>query len=110
MRTGLRRACHVRAFLSQTCHIRALLSGALVIGLSIASSPAQCADDAIPIEQEPQHRMKFSNAHVRLFDVVLPPGYISLWHSHVTDGVFVNIEPSETREEVPGAKPSDRPP
>ena len=90
--------------------MRTGLRNALLIGLTVASAPALCADDAVPIEQEPQHRMKFSNAHVRLFDVLLPPGYISLWHSHVTDGVFVNIEPSETREEVPGAKPSDRPP
>ena len=55
------------------------------------------ADRIVPIEQEPQHRLKFQNRHVRFFDVLLPPGYNSMWHSHLYDGVLVNIEAAETR-------------
>ncbi len=50
----------------------------------------------VPIEAEPRHELKFQNRHLRLFDVQLPPGYRSLVHTHLHDGVFVNIEGSET--------------
>jgi hypothetical protein len=68
------------------------------------------AQSIVPIDEEPQHRLKFQNQHVRLFDVLLPPSYISLWHFHAHDGVFVNIEASASREQVLGAEPTDRPP
>ncbi len=71
---------------------------------------AIAAESIIPIEEEPQHRLKFQNQHVRLFDVLLPPGYKGLWHFHVYDGVFVNIEAASTNEQVLGADPADRPP
>lgn len=71
---------------------------------------AAAADSIVPIEEEPQHRLQFQNQHVRMFDVLLPPGYNSLWHVHVYDGVFVNIEPAPTREQVLSAEPADRRP
>jgi quercetin dioxygenase-like cupin family protein len=64
----------------------------------------------VPIEEEPMHKLKFENAHVRFFDVQLPPGYESLWHSHVFDGVFVNISPSETTAQDLGGEPTKRDP
>jgi hypothetical protein len=85
--------------------IRAIAAGILLI-----AGPAKAAESIVPIEEEPQHRLKFQNQHVRLFDVLLPPGYNSLWHVHVYDGVFVNIEPATTKEQVLGAEPADRPP
>jgi quercetin dioxygenase-like cupin family protein len=42
--------------------------------------------------------------------VQLPPGYETKWHSHEHDGVFVNIEPSETRAQDLGGQPAVRPP
>ena len=36
---------------------------------------ARAAAEPVPIEQEPRHRLKFENAHVRFFDVQLEPGY-----------------------------------
>jgi hypothetical protein len=68
------------------------------------------AEQIVPIEQEPQHQLKFQNQFVRLFDVQLPRGYKGQWHSHIYDGVFVNIEASETRAQDLGADPADRPP
>jgi hypothetical protein len=70
---------------------------ALVAGLA-GLAPA-LASEPVPIDQEPRHRLAFSNAHVRFFDVRLPPGYRSLMHLHHHDGVFVNIAPSETLAE-----------
>ena len=75
--------------------------GGLALALAVASGGAApaSAEEPVPIDQEPRHRLVFSNAHVRFFDVFLPPGYRSLMHVHHHDGVFVNIAPSETLAE-----------
>ena len=54
------------------------------------------AEPIVPIEAEPRHELKFQNRHLRLFDVQLPPGYATLVHTHLHDGVFVNVDASET--------------
>lgn len=66
------------------------------------------ADDAVPIEQEPRHRLVFENRHIRHFDVQLEPGYVALYHWHRNDGVFVNIRPSETTAQDLGAQANTR--
>jgi hypothetical protein len=83
----------------------ALLAGALLL----AALPLH-AEAPVPIHLEPMHRLVFSNAHVRFFDVRLPPGYRSLMHVHQHDGVFVNIAPAVTVSEDWGAEPVQRPP
>ena len=82
----------------------------LAAGMLLLASAALAVESIVSIEEEPQHRLKFQNQHVRLFDVLLPPGYKGLWHYHVYDGVFVNIEAAPTNEQVLGADPADRPP
>ena len=57
---------------------------------------ASAAEEPIPIEQEPRHKLVFANDHVRYFDVELEPGYESRYHWHRADGVFVNISSSPT--------------
>lgn len=85
--------------------VRGLAGAALLLAAAVSN-----AQNVVPIDEEPQHRLKFQNDHVRLFDVLLPPGYKSQVHYHVNDGVFVNIEASPTRETVLGGEPSERPP
>ena len=75
----------------------------------LASAGAWAQSKIVPIEQEPMHQLKFQNRHVRLFDVLLPPGYFGVWHSHIYDGVFVNIEPRARAQDL-GAEPADRAP
>ena len=82
------------------------LATALLVTLSCAAQ----AEDPVPIDQEPQHELKFQNAHVRFFDVTLPQGYRGVMHIHQYDGVFVNIEPSDTEAEDWGNPPQVRPP
>jgi hypothetical protein len=82
---------------------------ALVAGALCAAVPAG-AQRIVPIEEEPQHQLKFQNAHVRFFDVRLPPGYQGVFHTHLHDGVFVNIEASETRAQDLGGPAEPRPP
>lgn len=74
-----------------------------------AQSPSP-QEGIVPIEEEPRHVLKFQNAHVRFFDVELPPGYLAKWHTHLHDGVFVNIAASATSAQDLGAQPQSRPP
>jgi hypothetical protein len=83
---------------------------ALAAAVLPLAGAAWAADQIVPIEQEPQHRLKFQNRRVRLFDVLLSPGYVGIYHTHIYDGVFVNIETAATRAQDLGADPQDRPP
>jgi hypothetical protein len=86
------------------------VSAAAALFLAFAAVTASGAEQIVPIEQEPRHQLKFQNQHVRFFDVLLPPGYRGIYHSHLLDGVFVNIEAAETRAQDLGAEPEDRAP
>lgn len=79
----------------------------------LALLPMSCAwgevvNDPVAIEQEPRHRLKFENQHVRFFDVELEPGYESRYHWHRNDGVFVNIASSATIAQDIGKDPVPR--
>lgn len=80
-----------------------------LVALSLATAAVSRAEEPVPIEEEPLHRLRFENGHVRFFDVRLPPGYRSVVHIHHHDGVFVNIAPSETEAEDWGKAPVRRP-
>jgi hypothetical protein len=81
-----------------------------LFALALLAMAAAPENRVVPIEQEPRHVLKFQNPHVRVFDVHLPPGYESLYHSHLHDGVFVNVEASETVAQDLGGEPVTRPP
>jgi hypothetical protein len=49
------------------------------------------AQAPVPIDQEPRHHLTFENDVVRLFDVVLPPGDVSLLHTHTRDTITVEL-------------------
>lgn len=85
--------------------MRTSMTAVLLLACFSGAVPAQ---EPVPIEQEPQHRLKFQNEYVRFFDVELPPGYEGLWHWHRNDGVFVNILPAETIAQDQGGEPVRR--
>lgn len=49
------------------------------------------AEKWVPVYEEPRHRLAFENDHVMVLDVNLPPGYVSLYHQHVLDVLYVTI-------------------
>jgi quercetin dioxygenase-like cupin family protein len=61
----------------------------------------------VPVENEPRHRLKFGNRHVRVFDVLIPPGDTSLFHTHVHDGVGIKLTDAHIRDEPTGGSPDD---
>lgn len=51
---------------------------------------------AVPIEQEPRHRLVFSNEFVRIIDAQFPPLYVSQRHTHAYDNVAVLIQAGQS--------------
>lgn len=81
-----------------------LLAGAAAVlaltGLLMAQPPPPSLDpNAIPVDQEPHHKLVFANASVRVIDARFPPGYVSLKHTHSADNVTVTIAPG--RDDAP---------
>lgn len=62
----------------------------LVLGLTI-SLPVATAADWVPVAEEPRHRPVFENEQAIILDVNLPPGYVSLYHEHRIDLLYVTI-------------------
>jgi hypothetical protein len=79
-----------------------------LLALACALPHVAHPEEPVPIEEEPKHALKFENAHIRFFDVELPPGYESRYHWHTNDGVFVNISPAETIAQDRGQEPARR--
>jgi hypothetical protein len=69
------------------------LSAVVFVSLvTLAAQQARSIDPtAVPVEQEPQHHLVFTNEFVRVIDARFPPGYKSLSHTHTQDNVAVTI-------------------
>ncbi len=79
----------------------------LVLSLSFFASAA--AQSPVAVEKEPRHRLRFSNQYVRVFDVLIPPGDTTLFHTHVHDGMGVRLSDARIREDVLGGASEDAP-
>ena len=53
--------------------------------------------DYVNVRDEPQHRHEFENDLVRIYDVVLPPGYVTLYHAHIIDTVYLVVQGSRLK-------------
>jgi quercetin dioxygenase-like cupin family protein len=81
-----------------------LIAGALVTLISLLASVAQ---SPVPVGSEPRHHLKFENDMVRVFDVIVPPGDATLFHTHASDYTFVSIGDANLKAEVMGSAPVD---
>lgn len=68
-------------------------------------SAAQESDGAVPITSEPNHRIRFDNGRVRMYEVVLPRGKATLIHEHRADNFSVIFSNTEITNEPLGGKP-----
>ncbi len=71
----------------------------LVACFLLAFAIAGIAQDAVPIEKEPMHRLKFENEFVRLFDVLVPVEKTTLFHIHRYDGISVRVSNAQITDE-----------
>ena len=56
----------------------------------------------VSIDQEPRHRPVYRQGHVRILDVQLPPGDVTLFHTHDTAILYVPISISPTDTQILG--------
>ena len=74
------------------------------VGLLLCCSLSVSAQVSVPIEKEPMHRLKLENEFVRVFDVLIPAGKTSLYHTHLYDGVSVRVSNAQVIDEVVGGE------
>jgi quercetin dioxygenase-like cupin family protein len=75
--------------------LTAIVFSIAVAGLARAQAP-------VPVELEPMHQVKFQNDFVRVFDVNVPAGSTSQPHTHMYDGIRVDISNGQISEAVMG--------
>jgi hypothetical protein len=68
---------------------------------------AQVQEAAVPVEQEPRHWVVFQNKYTRIIDAVIPPGDMTLFHTHSFDNVAVTVSGGILRNEIPGQAPTE---
>jgi hypothetical protein len=61
------------------------------------SSAKGTANDPVPVEQEPHHRVVFENQYVRVLDVVVGPGETTLFHRHSIDNVPIILTDADNK-------------
>ena len=62
----------------------------LMLSMSFIIEPA-LSEEWIPVYEEPRHRLVFENDHAMILDVNIPPDYVSLYHEHRIDLLYVTI-------------------
>jgi hypothetical protein len=63
---------------------------------------AQSQQLVVPVEQEPRHWVVFENKYTRIYDCVIPPGDITLFHTHSFDSVAVTVSGGRRINEILG--------
>lgn len=74
----------------------------LILHLRCMSAAWCCL--VVPITAEPEHRIRFDNGTVRMYEVRLPKGHATLMHEHRADSFSVIFGDTEiTNEPLEGA-------
>jgi len=82
-----------------------MASGASAQQGTLADAPdvrASLPEGAVPITAEPDHRIRFDNGTVRMFEVVLPQGRATLMHEHLADNFTVSFRTARVLNEPHG--------
>ena len=61
----------------------------------------------VPVYEEPQHRLVFENNQAMILDVNLPPGYVSLFHKHQLDTLYVTVSGTQVWAQPLGGENRD---
>jgi len=88
-----------------------LLLALFVFGLIpiAAWSQSNSPQNPVEISGEPRHHPKFENEFVRIWDVTVPAGDVTLWHAHRNDNVVVSFGDVKLRIETLGRDPVEAP-
>ncbi|NEO74878.1 hypothetical protein [Moorena sp. SIO4G3] len=76
-------------------------------GQAIACETIETEQEVVPIEEEPYHHFEYENQYLRVFDVIFPPGYRTLPHTHAKDNVAIVINGGLHKIEKVGGEPPE---
>jgi uncharacterized cupin superfamily protein len=62
--------------------------------------------DAVPVDQEPKHKLVFRNDYVEVLHVTIPGGQSTRFHTHSHDGAAVRLSDATISTDVPGKGPT----
>jgi beta-alanine degradation protein BauB len=65
--------------------------------------------DPVPVEREPHHHLVFANQYVRVMEVIVPVGEMTLFHKHSLDNVAVLLSDTTLKNQAPGEDWTERP-
>jgi len=69
---------------------------------------AQSQQVVVPVEQEPRHWVVFQNQYTRIYDCLIPPGDITLFHTHSFDSVSVTVSGGKRINEILGGESNEK--
>jgi hypothetical protein len=83
------------------------LLGFFIIACLLVSQQlsARAKQTGVLVEQEPHHRIVFQNRYVRIYDAVIPPGDVTLFHIHSCDSVSIAVSGGKAIKEFQGKPP-----
>lgn len=82
----------LHCLLSVSCCLVVLASPSIVLG--------QASAHAVPITAEPEHKIRFDNGKVRMYEVRLAKGQATLMHEHLADSFSVIFRDTEISIEL----------
>jgi len=74
---------------------------------SIVAQQTNSPQSPVEISGEPRHHPKLENEFVRIWDVTVPVGDVTLWHAHRNDNVVVTVAGTKLHIETLGRDPVD---
>ncbi len=85
--------------------MRHLISASLIVLSFAMAQPAiaQHEDEPVPMEKASFHVPIFSNEHVIMLHINIPPSYDSGYHTHYADSVSVNLSPAQRTGQIYGS-------
>jgi len=95
----MRSAASVTLYLLGTSLI---VSATFLVALSPTPSVADTPSQIIPVSSEPDHKIRFDNGRVRMYEVILPKGKTSQVHEHRADSFSVVFRDTEVTIEPLG--------
>lgn len=75
------------------------VNGKSMLVTAPSHSETTLSNPPVPVEQEPHHRWEFQNAYVRVLEVLLTPGEVTLFHTHSHDSIAVQLTPATVQEQ-----------
>jgi quercetin dioxygenase-like cupin family protein len=79
-----------------------VIRSAAIVAIALICGPVLLAQVPMPMADEPHHKRVLFAAHMRLFEILVPPGTTTLDHSHDRDIAVVAMGETTFRTRVTG--------